>query len=102
MSALTGLTLAAARDGLRTKKFSAVELTKAHVAAVEAARPLNAFITETPELALKLAQDVGRPHRQGAGRRAGRPAAGHQGSVLHQGRAHHGQLAHPRKLRAAL
>ena len=28
MSALTGLTLAAARDGLRTKKFSAVELTR--------------------------------------------------------------------------
>ncbi|MFO1038926.1 MAG: Asp-tRNA(Asn)/Glu-tRNA(Gln) amidotransferase subunit GatA [Geminicoccaceae bacterium] len=55
MSALTDLTLAAARDGLRKKSFSARELTEAHVAAVEKSRDLNAFITETPELALQQA-----------------------------------------------
>jgi aspartyl-tRNA(Asn)/glutamyl-tRNA(Gln) amidotransferase subunit A len=47
MSALTELSLADAVDGLRKKAFSAVELTEAHARAVEAARPLNAFITET-------------------------------------------------------
>jgi aspartyl-tRNA(Asn)/glutamyl-tRNA(Gln) amidotransferase subunit A len=47
--ALTDLTLAAMRDGLRAKAFSAVELAAEHIAAVEAARPLNAFIVETPD-----------------------------------------------------
>ena len=52
---LTDLTLTAARDGLKAKKFSASELTRAHIAAVEKAKPLNAYITETPELALQQA-----------------------------------------------
>ena len=55
MAALTDLTLAEARDGLAAKRFSARELTEAHVAAVTAARPLNAFITETPDRALAAA-----------------------------------------------
>jgi len=55
MTALTELTLAAARDGLRRKEFSATELTQAHLAAVAAARPLNAFLVETPERALAMA-----------------------------------------------
>ena len=37
MSALTQLSLAAARDGLRSKEFSATELTIAHLAAMDAA-----------------------------------------------------------------
>ena len=56
MSALTSLTLKAALDGLADKSFSAVELTQAHVEAVEAARPLNAFVLETPEQALEMAK----------------------------------------------
>jgi len=55
MSDLTHLTLAAARDGLKTKTFSATELTRAHMKAMEQTRSLNAYITETPELALKQA-----------------------------------------------
>jgi aspartyl-tRNA(Asn)/glutamyl-tRNA(Gln) amidotransferase subunit A len=55
MTKLTNLTLAAARDGLRAKDFTAVELTQAHLKAMDAARGLNAFVTETPELALKEA-----------------------------------------------
>lgn len=55
MTNLTHLTIAEAVDGLKAKKFSATELTKAHIAAVEKAKALNAFITETPELALKQA-----------------------------------------------
>jgi aspartyl-tRNA(Asn)/glutamyl-tRNA(Gln) amidotransferase subunit A len=53
---LATLTLAQARDGLASGTFSARELTAAHVAAVEAVRPLNAFITETPEPALAMAE----------------------------------------------
>ncbi|WP_420348655.1 Asp-tRNA(Asn)/Glu-tRNA(Gln) amidotransferase subunit GatA [Pelagibius sp.] len=56
MSDLTALTLAGARDLLGKGEVSAKELTEAHVAAVEAARPLNAFITETPEKALAMAE----------------------------------------------
>ncbi len=56
MSELTRLTLKAALDGLESKSFSAAELTEAHMAAVEAARPLNAFILETPDKALDMAK----------------------------------------------
>jgi aspartyl-tRNA(Asn)/glutamyl-tRNA(Gln) amidotransferase subunit A len=55
MSDLTSLTLAEARDLVRGKKVSSKELTQAFVKAVEAARPLNAFVTETPERALEMA-----------------------------------------------
>ncbi|MGZ3401947.1 MAG: Asp-tRNA(Asn)/Glu-tRNA(Gln) amidotransferase subunit GatA [Phenylobacterium sp.] len=56
MSALTSLTLKAALDGLADKSFSSVELTQAHVEAVEAARALNAYVLETPEKALEMAK----------------------------------------------
>jgi aspartyl-tRNA(Asn)/glutamyl-tRNA(Gln) amidotransferase subunit A len=55
-SSLTALTLAEARDGLTRKAFSARGLTESYIAAVEAARPLNAYITETPEQALRMAE----------------------------------------------
>jgi aspartyl-tRNA(Asn)/glutamyl-tRNA(Gln) amidotransferase subunit A len=55
MSQLNTLTLAEARDFLRKREFSAVELTKAHVAAVKEARALNAYVLETPELAHEMA-----------------------------------------------
>jgi len=54
-SALTDFTLADARDAVRAKKVSSKELTTAYVRAVAAARPLNAFVTETPERALEMA-----------------------------------------------
>jgi aspartyl-tRNA(Asn)/glutamyl-tRNA(Gln) amidotransferase subunit A len=56
MSTLTGLTIAAARDGLRKREFSATELTDAYLAAMEAARSLNAYIVETPEKARAMAR----------------------------------------------
>ena len=57
MSELTGLTLAEARDGLKAKTFSATELTKAHIEAIEAANPaLNAYVLETPDHALAQAK----------------------------------------------
>ena len=56
MGELTTLTLKAALDGLAAKSFSSVELTRAHVEAVEAARALNAYVLETPEQALEMAR----------------------------------------------
>ena len=55
MSRLTELTIAEARTGLGAKQFSARELAEAYIAAMERARPLNAYITETPEIALDMA-----------------------------------------------
>ena len=55
MAELTHLTLAEARDGLRDGEFSATELTEAHNAAIEAARPLNAMVLETADLARDMA-----------------------------------------------
>jgi aspartyl-tRNA(Asn)/glutamyl-tRNA(Gln) amidotransferase subunit A len=55
MSKLNRLTLAESREGLARKEFSAKELVEAHLAAMDAERGLNAFITETPDLALAQA-----------------------------------------------
>lgn len=55
MSDLTHLSLADAREGLRAKRFTATELTRAHLQAMERARALNAYIKETPERALEAA-----------------------------------------------
>ena len=56
MSDLNSLNLAEARDGLKKKSFSAVELAEAHLLAMEKARVLNAFVLETPERALAMAK----------------------------------------------
>jgi aspartyl-tRNA(Asn)/glutamyl-tRNA(Gln) amidotransferase subunit A len=56
MTELTALTIAEARDGLRKRAFSAAELADAHLAAIEQARALNAYVIETPEVARSMAQ----------------------------------------------
>jgi len=56
MSDPTSLTLAQARDLLRSKKISALELADAHLAAIDKARVLNAFVLETPERARAMAK----------------------------------------------
>ena len=56
MTALTSLTIAEARAKLAAREISAVELTEAHLAAMEKAADLNAFITTTPEIARARAQ----------------------------------------------
>ena len=55
MSQITDLTLAEIRDGLKAKRFSAVDAAKAYLAAIEKARALNAFVLETPDQALAMA-----------------------------------------------
>ena len=52
MSDPRDLTIAAARDALAAGEISAVELAGAHISAIEDARDLNAFVTETPDRAL--------------------------------------------------
>ncbi|OYW86756.1 MAG: aspartyl/glutamyl-tRNA amidotransferase subunit A, partial [Sphingobium sp. 32-64-5] len=55
MTNLTDLTVADIRDGVAAGDFSAREVASAFNAAVEAGRPLNAWIVETPEQALAAA-----------------------------------------------
>lgn len=57
MTNLTHLTIAAALEGLKKKDFTAKELTQAHIKAMEETRHLNAYVTETPELALQQADE---------------------------------------------
>jgi aspartyl-tRNA(Asn)/glutamyl-tRNA(Gln) amidotransferase subunit A len=76
VSDLNSLTLAEARDGLKKKNFSAVELADAHLAAMEKARVLNAFVLETPERALAMAKaSDARIHAGKAGPLEGIPLA---------------------------
>ena len=53
---LTGLTIGQARDRLRRKEFTAHELAQAYVKAMEAARPLKAYLAETPDRAIAEAK----------------------------------------------
>ena len=77
MTALTDLTIAEARDALAAGDVTAVELAQAHLDAIEAARDLNAFITETPDLALERAAeaDARRSENRVAGALDGIPVA---------------------------
>jgi aspartyl-tRNA(Asn)/glutamyl-tRNA(Gln) amidotransferase subunit A len=69
MTDLTHLTIADALDGLAAKKFSARELTDAHLRKMAALKKLNAYITETPERA--LAQAEASDKRRAAGGKVG-------------------------------
>jgi aspartyl-tRNA(Asn)/glutamyl-tRNA(Gln) amidotransferase subunit A len=69
VSELTAFTLAEAQAGLRSRQFSARDLTLAYIAAIERARPLNAYVTETPEQALAMAAQSDSRLGKGEGRR---------------------------------
>jgi aspartyl-tRNA(Asn)/glutamyl-tRNA(Gln) amidotransferase subunit A len=66
MVEIAEFTIAEARDALAKGELSARELAEAQIAAVEAARALNAFITETPEQALEMAEASDARRRAGA------------------------------------
>ncbi len=55
MTDLTKMKIAEARDLMKKGDLSSRELTEAHIAAVDAADSLNAYIVKTPEIALKSA-----------------------------------------------
>ncbi len=56
MTDLTSLTLAEARDQLKSRAISSVEITAAHLEAIERAKPLNAYIVTTADKALRMAE----------------------------------------------
>ncbi|MBX4859007.1 Asp-tRNA(Asn)/Glu-tRNA(Gln) amidotransferase subunit GatA [Rhizobium sophorae] len=58
MSELTSLTIAEARQKLRAKEITAIELTEAYISAIDAANGrLNAYIKITPDLASVMAKN---------------------------------------------
>jgi aspartyl-tRNA(Asn)/glutamyl-tRNA(Gln) amidotransferase subunit A len=65
MSNLTDLGVAAIRDGVRDGAFSAREVASAFNDAVAKAKTLNAFIVETPEHALRAADQADRDRADG-------------------------------------
>src|SRR3954447_13000579 len=67
MTDLTSLTIAEARAGLANKSFTSLELTDAHLKAIEAARALNAFVMETPDQARAMARDADAQISKGEG-----------------------------------
>src|SRR6202045_2046270 len=56
MTDLTSMPIAEAREGLAKKSFTSLELTDAHLSAIEDARALNAFVMETPDQARAMAR----------------------------------------------
>ncbi|WP_438730793.1 Asp-tRNA(Asn)/Glu-tRNA(Gln) amidotransferase subunit GatA [Parasphingorhabdus sp. DH2-15] len=58
MSDLTDLGIKQIRDGVRSGEFSAREVAEAHIDKVAAAKPLNAFLIETPDHALAAAESA--------------------------------------------
>lgn len=76
MTKLTDMTIAEALKGLESKDFTAVEITQAHIDAMTAAKELNCFITETPDLALERAAESDQRRSSGdAGSMDGIPIA---------------------------
>jgi len=53
---LTDLTLAEARDRLKSRAISSVEITQAHLEAIQRATKLNAYVVMTAERALRMAE----------------------------------------------
>ncbi|MFT8355503.1 MAG: Asp-tRNA(Asn)/Glu-tRNA(Gln) amidotransferase subunit GatA [Gluconobacter japonicus] len=68
MSSMHDFTLASARDALRARKISAVELTNAHLDAIERLDGrLNSFITRTPDQARAAAKAADEALAKGEG-----------------------------------
>ncbi|MBI1954591.1 MAG: Asp-tRNA(Asn)/Glu-tRNA(Gln) amidotransferase subunit GatA [Proteobacteria bacterium] len=65
---LTHLTLKQAKEGLIKKQFTCLELTQAYLTAIEQHRSLNAFITETPDIALTQAKKSDERYQKGTAR----------------------------------
>ena len=56
MGELSKLTIAEARDGMRSGAFTSLDVTKDCLAEIEGAATLNAFVHNTPEIALAQAE----------------------------------------------
>ncbi len=58
MAEITDLGVAAIRDGVRAGSFSAREVADAFIVKVSQAKPLNAFLVETPDHAIAAAKEA--------------------------------------------
>ncbi len=56
MSELSNLNITSARENLLKKKISSVELTNYYIGKIEENKGLNCYITQTPEIAIKMAK----------------------------------------------
>ena len=76
MADLSDITIADARDLLAKGEVSSRDLTSAQIGAMERHRDLNAYITETPDLALEMADESDKRRKAGeAGLLEGIPVA---------------------------
>ncbi len=76
MTDLTNLTLTETLKGLDNKEFTSVDVTTAYLKKMEEKRHLNAYITETPDVALKMAEESDARRANGhAGKLEGIPMA---------------------------
>lgn len=66
MTDLTKLTISQAREGLQKKAFSAGELVRAYLSEMEKKRKTNAYVLETPEVALQQAEVSDKKYAAGA------------------------------------
>ncbi len=102
MTELAALSLAQARDVLRGKRCSALELADAYLAAIEQARAFNAFVLETADRARDMARASDARLAKGqAGPLEGLPL-GVKDLFCTNGRAHHRLFAHSGKFCADL
>ena len=68
MTDLTKLTISESLKGLKNKEFSATELTNAYIRNMEDGRKYNAYVLETPELALNQAKIADEHYQNGTNR----------------------------------
>lgn len=68
MTEINKLSIIEALDGLKSKKFSCSDLVKAHIEQMQKQKHLNCYITETTDLALKLAKEADEKYSQGENR----------------------------------
>ena len=68
MTDLTDLTIAEALSAMKSKKISAEELTKAYIKKTEEGRKYNAYVLETPEVALQAAKVADENYAKGTER----------------------------------
>ena len=95
---LTDLTLVEARQGLLDKKFSAVELTASFIEQMEKNRHLNAYITETPDIALTQAKESDERLKKGTAGLFRGPSPCHKRSFLYKRYFDHCRLPYAWKL----
>ncbi|MBR6327346.1 MAG: Asp-tRNA(Asn)/Glu-tRNA(Gln) amidotransferase subunit GatA, partial [Alphaproteobacteria bacterium] len=65
MTDLTKLTIVEALKGLKNKEFTSIELTKAYLSNMEQGRKYNAYVLETPDLALQAAAESDKRYQNG-------------------------------------